>query len=153
MLAIVLACGRLQTTCKHKRTPVGSGCGPEYSRHGQAQPLWSQWIRSRPVQLRLQLQPPGPASLVLRAYRLSRCRRKSDLSVRKQERACAVAAETIYKRTVAYSLRNPLRKLRRSVRDRKKEVRLRLRPRRRKRTLKRCSQITLKPKIREKSSL
>jgi hypothetical protein len=99
------------------------------------------------VQLRLQLRPPGPASLVLRAYRPSRCQRKSDPSVRKRERACAVAAETIYKRTVAYGLRNRLRKLRRSVRDRKKEVRLRLCPQKRKQTLKRCSQITLKPKI------
>jgi hypothetical protein len=56
------------------------------------------------VRLRLPLRPPGPASLVLKAYRPSKCQGKSDPSVRKQERACAVTAETIYKRTVAYGL-------------------------------------------------
>jgi hypothetical protein len=36
-----------------------------------------------------------------------------------------MTAETIYKRTVAYSLQNLLRKLRKSVKNHKKEVRLR----------------------------
>jgi hypothetical protein len=88
------------------------------------------------VQLRLQLRPPEPASLILKAYRPSKCQRKSDPSVKKQERACAIAAETIYKRTVAYSLRNRLQKLKRSIKDRKKEVRSRFRPRKKKQTLK-----------------
>jgi hypothetical protein len=56
------------------------------------------------VRLRLLLRPPGPASLVLRAYRPSKCQEKSDLSVRKQEHVYAVTAKTIYKKTVAYSL-------------------------------------------------
>jgi hypothetical protein len=99
------------------------------------------------VRLRLPLRPPGPASLVLRAYRPSGCQGKSDPSVGKQEHVCAVTAKTIYKRTVAYSLRNLLRKLRRSVKDHKEEVRSRLCSRRRKRTLKRSLQITLKLKI------
>jgi hypothetical protein len=62
----------------------------------------------------------------------------SDPSIKKQERAYAVATETIYKRTVAYSLRNRLQKLRRFVRDRKKEVRLCLCSQKRKQTLKKC---------------
>jgi hypothetical protein len=140
-------------TYKHRRTLVGLGCGLEYSRHRQAQPLWSQWIRSRPVRLRLLLRPPRPASLVLRAYGPSGCQRKSDPSVRKQEHVCAVATKTIYKRTVAYSLQNRLQKLRRSVKDCKEEVRSRFCPQKRKQTLKKCSQMTLKPKIQEKSSL
>jgi cell division protein FtsL len=58
-----------------------------------------------------------------------------------------MAAEMIYKKTVAYSLQNRLQKLRRSVKDYKKEVRSRFYPQKRKQTLKRFLQITLKLKI------
>jgi hypothetical protein len=90
------------------------------------------------MQLQLQLRLLRPASLVLKAYGLSKCQRKSNPSVKKQKRACTIAAETIYKRTVAYGLRNCLQTLKKFVRNRKKEVRLRLCPQKRKQTLKRC---------------